>query len=385
MLTRRGFLRAVTATACSAAAHPLFTPVAFADVASDKRLVVIILRGAMDGLDVVRPVADPLLAQYRPDIGRAGEGQDLGAGFMLHPGFDGLRPLWQAGELGFAHAVSTPYRDQRSHFDGQDILEAGTPGLTTGARDGWLNRLIPHLPGATGETAYAVGTDTRLILSGDAAASSWAPGIDLVLSGHTRDLLQAIYRDDPRFAEPAAAALGIAEDLRFDSEGAMNGSGIDAVAAFAADRLNRQSRIAAFTVAGWDTHAGQEGAIKKPMAALEAAILRLKASLGANWSSTAVLAMTEFGRTARQNGSAGTDHGTAGVMMMAGGAIRGGKVLGKWPGLADLYADRDLMPTEDVRAYAAAALHGLYGVERGVLESEIFPGLDMGSVPEIIA
>jgi uncharacterized protein (DUF1501 family) len=371
------------ASACSIAAHPLITPVAFAEVASDNRLVVIILRGAMDGLDIVRPVDDPLFAKYRPSLAKGPHGIDLGGGFALHPRWDNLTPLWKKGELGFAHAVSTPYRDKRSHFEGQDILEAGTPGSSF--QDGWLNRLVARIPGATGETAYAVGTDTRLILSGPAPFRSWQPGVDLELSGQTRRILEAIYREDPRFSEPATAAFDLADDMRLDdSPDSPDGSQIEAVAEFAADRLVRRARIAAFSVGGWDTHAHQESLIRAPMLALQSAILRLRQDLGPVWNTTAVLAMTEFGRTARQNGSGGTDHGTAGAMLMAGGAIVGGKVFGRWPGLRDLYADRDLMPTEDVRSYAAAAIEGLFGVDRRVLETDVFPGLDMNSVPRIV-
>jgi uncharacterized protein (DUF1501 family) len=381
MLTRRTLFKGALAAACSVAAHPLITPVAFAEVASENRLVVIILRGAMDGLDIVRPVEDPLFAQYRPDLAKGPHGIDLGGGFALHPGWNKLEPLWKKGELGFAHAVSTPYRDKRSHFEGQDILEAGTPGAPI--QDGWLNRLVARMPGATGETAYAVGNDTRLILRGPAPHGTWQPGMDLNLSRQARDLLQAVYRDDPRFAAAAVSAMNLSDELRLESA-PEPASPVEAVAAFAADRLNRRARIAAFSVTGWDTHAGQAAAIRTPMNDLQAAILRLRATLGPVWATTAVLAMTEFGRTARQNGSGGTDHGTAGAMLFAGGAIAGGSVVGRWPGLADLYADRDLMPTEDVRAYAASAIEGLFGVERGVLEAEIFPGLDMSAVPRIV-
>lgn len=385
-LTRRGFLAG--GIACSAAAHPWVTPMALAQVpGAEGRLVVIVLRGAMDGLDLVRPVDDPLLVSYRPELLAGPRGLDLGSGFELHPSLGDLTPLWQSGEVGFAHAVSTPYRDKRSHFEGQDILEAGTPGLpsgSVGARDGWLNRLLQVLPGATGETAYAVGSDTQKILAGDAMHSAWTPGTVLGLSAQGQLLLETLYSEDAAFAEPAAAAFRITGEMGDD--GGKDGQ-VDSLAAFAATRLVQDSRIAAFSITGWDTHRAQGRSIRRPLGVLQAALLRLKSDLGPVWRQTAVLAVTEFGRTVRQNGSSGTDHGTGGALVLAGGAVRGKAVLGRWPGLGegDLYEDRDLRPTEDVRAYAAAALQGLFGVERSVLEGRVFPGLDMGQVPPVIA
>jgi uncharacterized protein (DUF1501 family) len=388
-ITRRGLMRGLLGGGCSLAAHPWITPMALASVPGDNRLVVILLRGAMDGLDVVRPVEDPLWAGYRPGLAAGPRGLGLASGFELHPGLGGLAPLWTEGSLSFAQAVSTPYRDKRSHFDGQDILEAGTLARQGTATDGWLNRLVAELPGARAETAYAVGSDTQLILSGPAPHDSWTPGTRLSLTPQARDLLRAIYRDDPGFAVPAEMAFRLSEDLLAEADGApgVPPRAPDALAAFAADRLNHDSRIAAFSITGWDTHKSQQSDIGPPLAQLQAAILRLRADLGANWRQTAVLAMTEFGRTVRENGSGGTDHGTGGAMLLAGGALRGGEVFGRWPGLGEgaLYADRDLRPTEDVRAYAGSAIRGLFGVGREVLESRVFPGLDMGSVPEIIA
>ena len=161
---------------------------------------------------------------------------------------------------------------------------------------------------------------------------------------------------------------------------------VRALGAFAASRLNGESRIAAFSIVGWDSHATQEAVLGRALDRLAAAILALRDGLGPNWARTTVLAMTEFGRTVRENGSAGTDHGTGGALLMAGGAIRGGRAYGDWPGLGEdqLYAGRDLMPTRDVRAYAAWAMRGLFGTGQDVLERSIFPGLDLGDDPGIL-
>jgi uncharacterized protein (DUF1501 family) len=390
-MDRRLFLRALAAAGCSAAAHPWLTTVTLAEGApgwGENRLVVVILRGAMDGLDLVQPRGEAAFARLRPTLA-AGPAADLTGVFALHPGVPGLLPLWAAGELAFAHAVSTPYRDARSHFDGQDLLEAGTgldvaPGAV---RDGWLNRLVGAVPGSGSETAYAVGREALPLLAGPAPARDWAPDQRLLLSAQARLLLDHVYHDDPLFRETAAEAFALAEA----GEGGAGEGGpmadVDALVDFAAGRLRGSTRIAAFSQTGWDTHRGQARAMARPLARLERTILRLREQLGpAVWGRTLFLAMTEFGRTAAENGTGGTDHGTAGAMVLAGGALRGGRVLGDWPGLeeAALYARRDLMPTRDVRAFAAHGLRGMFGLDRAVLERTVFPGLEMGADPGLL-
>lgn len=242
------------------------------------------------------------------------------------------------------------------------------------------------MPGATAETAYSVGTEEMLILSGQARALSWAPEAALALSPQARLLLAEVYHDDPLFRDAALAAEEIGATLTGKTG---KGPGGDAarLAAFAADRLNGGTRIASFSLSGWDSHARQAQVLKRPLGDLATAILTLRDGLGANWARTTVLAMTEFGRTARENGSGGTDHGTGGALLMAGGAVRGGRVHGDWPGLGEgrLYQDRDLLPTRDVRAYAGWAMRGLFGTEAGLIERTIFPGLDLGPDPRILA
>lgn len=394
-MDRRLFMKGLTGTACSLAAHPLMTTVTLAgsDGAAplgDHRLVVVILRGAMDGLDLVRPTGDALLARYRPTL-TATAGPDLTGYFSLTPELAGLMPLWQAGQLGFVHATSTPYRDQRSHFDGQDILEAGT-GLDlpdTAVRSGWLNRMLQAVPGLTAQTAFAIGTQSAPVLAGPAPVANWQPDLRLDLTSQSRLLLDHVYHDDPLFRDAATEAITLTESI--DPTG-MGGRGpladIDRLTDFAADRLREQTRIAAFSLNGWDTHRNQSGGITAPMRRLERVVLRLADQLGPQiWGKTLLVAMTEFGRTVAENGTKGTDHGTGGAMLLAGGALRGGRVLGPWPGLdeAALYQRRDLMPTTDVRAWAAWAMRGLYGFDRALLEGTVFPGLTMGSDPGLLA
>ncbi|NEX47090.1 DUF1501 domain-containing protein [Pseudotabrizicola algicola] len=400
-MDRRFFLKFLTGTACSLAAHPMMTTVTLAGSdgsapLGDHRLVVVILRGGMDGLDLVRPSGDPLLAAYRPTLA-ASQGPDLTGYFSLNPTLEGLMPLWQAGQLGFVQATSTPYRDQRSHFDGQDILEAGT-GLDlpdASVRDGWLNRMLQAVPGLRAQTAFAIGTDSAPVLQGAAPVSNWQPDLRLDLSAQSRLLLDHIYHDDALFREAATEAVSLSEAIDAAQMNPMSPArsgnllaNVDRLTDFAADRLREDTRIAAFSLNGWDTHRNQTGGITPPLRRLERVVLRLSERLGPEiWGKTLLLAMTEFGRTVAENGSKGTDHGTGGAMLMAGGALKGGRVMGAWPGLdeAALYQRRDLMPTTDVRAWAAWGLRGLYGLDRSLLESSVFPGLGMGDDPGLLA
>ena len=322
-LSRRDML---LGAACSVAAHPLSTTMTFASAPWQPRLVVIILRGAMDGLDVVQPYADPLMASYRPTlkVGPDNQAIDLDGYFSLHPRLSGLMPLWRAGQLGFAHAVSTPYRDKRSHFDGQDLLEAGT-GMDVGpgaARGGWLNRFLQTVPGFRAETAFAVGNDDMRILSGSAPSLRWAPEVDVELTPQAELLLGHVYAPDSLFGPAADKGMELARAISQEKLPLLaNGDRREPLAAFAAERLKGDTRIVSYSLKGWDTHQKQGSSIARSLKKLERSILSLHEGLGPVWDQTLVLAMTEFGRTVAENGSRGTDHGTGGAMVMAGGAF----------------------------------------------------------------
>ncbi|MEM8654991.1 MAG: DUF1501 domain-containing protein [Pseudomonadota bacterium] len=385
-ISRRDFLARSGFVGCSLAASPLLTPVSFAAAPWDTRLVVIILRGGMDGLDVVQPYGDPALAQLRgsltggPDRGA----HDLDGYFALHPDLAPLMPMWRAGQLGFIHAVSTPYRDKRSHFDGQDLLEAGTHTLA-GVRDGWLNRMLQVVPGVTSRTAYTVGRGDMRVLQGAAEVANWSPEAELNLSSQAINLLELVTESDPALHAALSEAQILSQMAEHDGP-RDKGRHIE-IAKFAAQRLSDEARIAAFSLNGWDTHRAQTRSIGRALSRLSDTLLTLQDTMGSSiWAKTAIVAMTEFGRTARENGTGGTDHGTGGLMIMAGGAVNGGKVHGDWPGLGaqQLYQDRDLMPTGDVRAHAAWVMRGLTGLDRSTFERTVFPGLDMGQDPGLI-
>lgn len=387
--TRRSFMARSLALGCSAAASPLITTVTLAAAPGDHRLVVVILRGGMDGLDVLRPIGDPDFGRLRPTLA-TGAATPIDGRFALHPELLDLLPLWQSGELAFAHAVSTPYRDKRSHFEGQDALENGGPdpagGLTSG-RDGWLNRAMSRLPETKSETAFAVGRERLLLLSGSKPVSMWSPEATLDLSPQAEMLLERIYAHDPLFHEAAMKAIQLSEAVGGPMTGGRQATRAKALAAFSAARLLEESRIACFSIGGWDTHANQQRMLPRALGELRDAILTLRSDLGSVWDRTVVLCLTEFGRTVRENGSRGTDHGTAGAAIFAGGALAGKAVHTQWPGLSDdaLYQGRDLMPTRDIRSFAAWALAGLFSLRRNDLESMVFPGLEMGKDPRLIA
>jgi uncharacterized protein (DUF1501 family) len=372
--TRRDFL-----IGCSAAAAPLFTPVTFAAAPGENRLIVIVLRGAMDGLDLLRPLGDPAYMALRPRLSRNADRDplDLNGFFALHPACAGLMPLWTAGEMAFAVAVATPYRS-RSHFVGQDMLENGGDAVNGGLtpeRDGWLNRALQRLPGASADTAVAIGVEPLLILEGKAPSHHWLPVADSRLSAQGLDLLGDLYDQAPEFAAAYAETMILRSETM-----AGEGNGKDeSLGQYVADRLNAEARIAAFSFSGWDTHQRQEHNIGKRLTSLSDLLLSLRTRLGANWATTTVLALTEFGRTAAENGTGGTDHGTGGVALLAGGALAGGRILGQWPGLAeaDLLDRRDVMPTADVRGYAASLLHEMFGLPLSDLSGGVFPGLDL--------
>nr|WP_298100214.1 DUF1501 domain-containing protein [uncultured Shinella sp.] len=375
-INRRAFLTG----ACCLAAAPLVTPVSFAAMPGDNRLITIVLRGAMDGLALVQPYGDSALRLLRPKLALGGdEGLlDLDGFFGLHPAAKDLMPLWRAGELGFVHATSTPYREARSHFDGQDMLESGGAAVKS-ERTGWLNRAISGIPRPADRRAIDVNTTAELILSGKNQVDVWSARADLAFTEDEQAFFVRLYRNDPVFAAALREATEtdmFSDQIRAEEED--RSAGIRAVAEMTAGMLSADHRIASFSINGWDTHVNQLKLFSKPVNDLATALMTLKEKFPpAVWRKTAILAVTEFGRTARENGSKGTDHGTGGVAILAGGAVAGGKVYRDWPSLSDgdLLEDRDLRPTADLRQLAAGMLYQQFGVSANDLESSVFPGL----------
>lgn len=381
-LTRRSTLLGLSAVM---AAGPV--QVALADAATERRFIVVLLRGALDGMAAVAPYGDPNLRHLRPALvpGEPGSGKDalldLGGFFGLHPALAELHAMYQAGEALPVHAIAGPYRT-RSHFEAQDLMQTGCDD--TSITSGWLNRALAELParGAAGN-GLAVGMGMPLLLRGAAKVGSYAPAGFAAPSPDLYARMAALNAPDPLLG-PA-----IAEGLRaqhFDEETFSaggepekklhDGYGFPALATAAGKLLAAEGgpRIAAFQLEGWDTHGNQVALLRPPLAMLDAGLGALKTALGPAWRQTAVLVITEFGRTARMNGTHGTDHGTATVAFLLGGAVAGGRVHTTWPGLGPgkLYQDRDLAPTADMRSLAKGALAAQLGLPPAAL-ARIFP------------
>ncbi len=387
LMKRRGFLQAGALAVGSAL---LTTRLSFAGGGGDARLVVIIMRGAVDGLAAVPPYGDPDYARLRGNLAIAVPGATDGALkldnlFGLHPQFGFLMESFTAGELAVFHAVATPYRE-RSHFDGQDVLESGVP-LPHASQTGWLNRALANSTqaGRGAERGVALGSNVPLMMRGPASVASWAPTRLAELDGDTLQRIADLYAHDPLLGQRLSAAQ-TADAMAGDASQGMAGAGanryeevIRATAGFLANDAG--PRVAVFDTTGWDTHANEGGArgpLGNRFGALDAALRSLKTQLGPTWRHTAVLALTEFGRTAAANGTGGSDHGTATAAFLLGGAVHGGRVISDWPGLATarLYQQRDLAPTLDMRALLKGTLVEHMGVAPDAL-GQVFP--DSGS------
>jgi len=354
----------------------------------DPRLVVVILRGALDGLATVAPIADPDYAGLHGSIALTPDGPHAAAPldsfFALHPAMPELARMYRAKQAAMIHAVATPYRD-RSHFDGQDVLESGFAGPGR-VQSGWLNRALEALPrGERVMGGLAIGPTTPLVLRGAAPTLGWAPAALPQADDDTASRLVDLYRHrDPALALALSQGLQL-EKVAFGDDikrgpGTNNAAAMRMVARGAAKLVAADDgpRIAALAFDGWDTHAnegGPVGRLAQLLGGLDGALADFESGLGAGWRDTVMVVATEFGRTARINGTEGTDHGTATVALLLGGAVQGGRVIADWPGLkpASLYQDRDLAPTTDLRAVIKGVLQDHLGLSERVLANTVFP------------
>jgi uncharacterized protein (DUF1501 family) len=366
----------------------------------DPRLLTIVLRGALDGLAAVAPVGDPDWMALRGDkalmLDGATKGLPLNSFFALNPAMPNLHRLYTSGAATIVHAAATPYRE-RSHFDGQDVLESGVlrPGASS---TGWLNRALATLApearaGSASRDAFAVGPMTPLVVRGPAPVLSWTPTRLPPASDDTMMRLLELYRHtDPALARALEERIGLAAIAKAGGAKAepppqapkgpaqpLRAYFVEA--AGTAGKFLAQPegpRIGALAFDGWDTHA-DEGALNGRLAtllgALDGALAAIETSMGPAWRETVVLVVTEFGRTARINGTEGTDHGTATVALIAGGALKGGRVIADWPGLrpANLHEGRDLKPTTDLRAVVKGLLKEHLRVDERALAANVFP------------
>lgn len=375
--------------------------------AGQERLVVVFLRGAVDGLNVVVPYSEQEYYDLRPSIAIARPGQndgalDLDGRFGLHPALGPLMPLWKERSLAFVHASGSP-NESRSHFEAQAFMESGTPGVHS-TLDGWMNRVLATLPGKhTPTEAVNFGKTTPRILEGSMPVASIsgrgeygdgkemmsAPGLDAT----TASLFDRLYAGNDAisvaYREGRVAQTQLASDLSRDMMEAANGAPSakgfpeDAVKLCQLMRQDATIQLAFFGLSGWDTHVregGAEGQLANHLKPLGEGLAELRNGLGDTYGRTVVLVISEFGRTARENGNAGTDHGHGNVMWAMGGPVSGGKVFGEWPGLDEenLHEQRDLAVTTDFRTVISGVLSRHLKLGNSQLAT-VFPGAPQGA------
>ncbi|MEM6665943.1 MAG: DUF1501 domain-containing protein [Pseudomonadota bacterium] len=372
-LSRRMVLAGGSALAATAfSARP-----AWAAPQTGNKLAVIILRGALDGLAAVPPSSSQLTS-WRPNITPTGT-RPLTNGFSMHPALENLHALFVSREASLVHAVASPYRG-RSHFVGQDLLESGASNDVL--RDGWLNRALQSAPVPL--SAVSIGPALPLVLRGPAEAGTWSPPVLPEASGDTVSRLGDLYANDPMLGPALAQAVELdMAAMDMSGMGDVARGDVAGVALPALARLMSAENgpdIGVASVGGWDSHAGQIGQLNTALSRLDGALMQMKQEFGPKWARTQVAVVTEFGRTVKENGTRGTDHGTGGVAFLLGGAIEGGKILGDWPGVSDrdLHEGRDLAPANDLRSVFMAMLGQQFGFSQSELTRSVFPGV--GSV-----
>jgi uncharacterized protein (DUF1501 family) len=378
MLNRRHLLAGATGASLS---FPVF---AFGQAqATDKRLLVVILRGGMDGLSAVAAIGDPAYANIRGRLAAPrGQALALDSVFALSAKLRKMHALYRAGELLPIHACATGYRD-RSHFDAQNVLETGADHPFARS-EGWLNKALGALPRSRPEMAMALSAQAPLILRGPTQVSTWSPSALPDVDPDTMQRLLALYEScDPALAHALRSALSSNAVAMDAGAGEMNRAGprnITPLVQIAARFLkDEHGPIAAvMDVTGWDTHANQgldQGPLARNLTALDDGLDAFKTEMGPAWANAVVIIATEFGRTVAPNGASGTDHGTGGAAFLAGGAVNGGRVLAEWPGLSQsaLYEGRDLRPTTDLRAVFKGVLADHLRIPSAALERDAFP------------
>lgn len=380
-IDRRTFLRGMCYGGIATFAAPLVT---FAQVPASGRFVFVLLRGGFDGLAAIVPVGDPGYAGLRGAMAfRPEQLAGLTGPFALAPGLAPLREFWDAGELAAIHALAIPYRT-RSHFDGQAVLETGLD-QPVGSSDGWLNRLLQVMEGERSGIAVAAGLPRSL--SGTHPVLTWSPAELGVIEDIYLDRLRVLFQADPVLHDSFEAAIQIRSlQTEMGTLGAAGAAGrnagnrmapiMQAVARFLREPTG--PNVAAVEFSGWDTHANQgmaNGPLDRLFGQLAESLVQLKREMGTGWSDTTVVVMTEFGRTARPNGTGGTDHGTAGAGFVLGPKVARSLVLSDWPGLGerDLYERRDLRPTLDTRAVLKSAVQATFDLTPAQA-ARIFPG-----------
>ena len=388
--TRRGLLASAAGFGLSLQLMAL--PAAAADAELNRRkMIVVICRGGMDGLSVAPPIGDRDYPGLRGALALDDAALPLDATFALHPQLIAVHALAKAGEARIVPAVATPDR-ARSHFEAQDVLETGAAGVYS-TTSGWLNRAVEALSAHRKVDALSVGATAPLILRGKVQPASWSPGRSVAADARLPMLLQDLYRNDPLLGPALARGLAteaMAKDATAGLQGAQPASmaggrpgaqqGRDAARTLGASlagfmREPGGPTAAAISLDGVDSHANQAGLLTTRLAYLDAVLDGVHTGLGPDWKDTVIVVATEFGRTARVNGTGGTDHGTASTALLLGGALKPGGIVGDWPTLKSQarYENRDVTPTLDMRGLFKGVLAEHMGVDRAALDRAVFP------------
>ena len=371
-MNRRDFLRVISTGAGLAFASPY---ISCAAAETDRRLIFIIQRGAADGLNTVIPYADPAYAKLRGALAiDLSQATKLDGTFALHASLAETAKMYSAGQALFVQAVASPYRD-RSHFDGQNVLETG--GLIPyQMKDGWMNRLLTLLPKSQSE-AIAFASTIPMALRGKAEVTSYVPS---ALPQASDDLLMRVaqlYAEDAQLHSIWTAAMD-AKNMAEDTGNKQDPASFGKLAASFLARADGP-RIAMIETGGWDTHTAQEGRLARQLKSLDTLIAAIRDGLGEGsdglWQKTTVVVATEFGRTAATNGTGGTDHGTGATAMLFGGDVKGGRVIADWPGLnnSNLYEGRDLKPTMNLDTLIASIAGQSFKLDPTKVTKTLFP------------
>lgn len=386
--TRRGVLAAAAGFGLSMQLMAVPALAADRDLAR-RKMIVVICRGGMDGLSVAPPVGDSEYQGLRGSLALNDTALPLDGTFALHPQLTAVHAMAKAGEARIVPAVATPDR-ARSHFEAQDVLETGAGGVYSAA-SGWLNRAVETLSAHRRVDALSVGATAPLILRGKVQTASWSPGRSVDAEARLPSLLQELYRNDPLLGPALARGLatetmakeataGLAASPAMGGRAGGGQAGREAARNLGAAlagfmREPGGPTVAAVSLDGFDSHANQAGLLTARLSYLDAVLDGVHTALGPEWKDTVVVVATEFGRTARANGTGGTDHGTASTALLLGGALKPGGIVGDWPTLKAqaLYENRDVAPTLDMRGLFKGVLAEHMGVERAALDATVFP------------
>lgn len=367
MINRRRLL----AASLGAGAASLLPKMVWAAADTDRRFIFILQRGAADGLGILAPTGDPAYAGVRGELAST-EGTKLSSLFTLHPAMVESAKLFAQKQAVFAHAIASGYRE-RSHFDGQNIIETGAT-RPYGRDDGWMNRLLSLLAGGE-RRALALATAIPRALRGTNDVGSYAPSRLPDADAGLMERVAMLYAEDKQLA-PLWTSATQTEMMAEGLDPA--GRGGAAAGKLVASLMNGPdaARVVMVESNGWDTHVNQSGRLNQLLKGMDEMIATLRTDLGPAWNKTLVLIATEFGRTVHVNGTKGTDHGTASAAMLFGGGLaNGGSIVADWPGLAigQLYEGRDLKPTMRFERLVIDMLAAHYGIEPGKLQRTVFP------------